>query len=1090
MSMDKTQAHLRRVFGEAAMANDTTPSPHRVIRASAGSGKTYQLTARYLRLIRAGETPEHILATTFTRKAAGEIVQRVFGWLARAARDDAERTSLAGALGGYPLSRADCIAMLRRTVTALHRLNIGTIDSFFNAAASAMRFELDLPIDPRLTDEGSPLARQLRHDAIARVLEDAAADDDSFRALIEMLRRLHHDTAQRSVTQAIDDIVAQGYSTFQQHPERGLWHSINPPAALDEATLPLAVEALAALGDDMPITKAGKPRSNWTKAHNALVAAASRGDFKTYFAHTLVQRVVDDAQESSFDRIEIPTNWADGIRPLAWHARAVMLGQLAQQTEATYALLHAFSQHYGSLLHDHRVLLFSDLTHLLAKALPNAGAEALEDLYFRLDTRVTHLLLDEFQDTSLDQWQVLEPFALEIAAAADGSRSLLCVGDVKQAIYGWRGGCAELFNQVESLPGLSGQAVESLAVSRRSSPIVLDAVNQVFSNLSQCGALADWTAPAHVWQERYETHKAFAELPGHVTMRTTEPEPEDAEAGDDDMPVAHNAHAAYVAASVKQLLADEPGCTIGVLVRRRKAAGPLIYELKKLGVAVSQEGGNPIDNVPAVSAVLSAMRLADHPGDKAARFHVANSPIGEVLGLSGTQGAEAKEVSGRILREVLDHGYAKTIGRWTRALAVSCDERSLRRLTQLVEFAQEFEADAGLRPSAFVEAARSARVEEVAPAAARVMTIHGAKGLEFDCVVLPDLTGRLTSGDARRLVVIDRPTPLDEPKAIVRRPGKATLASIPDLAAAAQREDELRRQEDFCLLYVAMTRARHALHLMVPPLKRNKSGLSSVGANDVSFAAILRQTLGEHVEAGEGDELLFERGEPGWSSHLKQIKSAPYTDGHASAPAINLAKSGTPRRSWSRTAPSSLHDAGSVEAADLLGSHDSGGRHFGSVIHAMFECVGFVDGAADPTDAELDAAVLSIEPGANEAARERYRTTLRQSIADETIRAALRSSGADTLWRERPFVIRLDGQLLRGTFDRVAIHHDKGMPSRTVLIDYKTDRLGDGDTQAITDRYRGQIDAYRQALCAMLGIEATQVEAKLLLVQEARLIDL
>ena len=72
-------------------------------------------------------------------------------------------------------------------------------------------------------------------------------------------------------------------------------------------------------------------------------------------------------------------------------------------------------------------------------------------MYFRLDAAVTHLLLDEFQDTSLEQWQVLSPFAEEVAAHADGGRELLVVGDTKQAIYGWRGGCVELFDVVEAM---------------------------------------------------------------------------------------------------------------------------------------------------------------------------------------------------------------------------------------------------------------------------------------------------------------------------------------------------------------------------------------------------------------------------------------------------------------------------------------------------------------------------------------------------------------------------------------------------------------------------------------------------------------
>ena len=106
-----------------------------------------------------------------------------------------------------------------------------------------------------------------------------------------------------------------------------------------------------------------------------------------------------------------------------------------------------------------------------------AIADRLDEVVYRLDGQVAHLLLDEFQDTSALQWRVLRPFAQRVIRGGE-DRSFFCVGDVKQAIYGWRGGVAEIFDALDDeFGGLPSQALNE---SFRSSPVVIDCVNQVF----------------------------------------------------------------------------------------------------------------------------------------------------------------------------------------------------------------------------------------------------------------------------------------------------------------------------------------------------------------------------------------------------------------------------------------------------------------------------------------------------------------------------------------------------------------------------------------------------------------------------------
>ena len=1069
--------------------------PSLVVRASAGAGKTYQLTTRYLQLLARGEPMQHVLATTFTRKASGEVLARVLGRLAQACSDETPRRQLSAALKVDALSRQDCVGMLRALIDGLNRLAVGTIDGFFNRAARAMSLELNLPAEPRLIDEGSPLARQMRADAIHAVLGEQAASDQGFAALIDMLRRLHHDTAQRSVTDAIDSIVVQLDEVYRSYPDRRLWDQFPETGRLTQEQLSTATDLLQQMEADLPVKADGDLYTAFAKTYRSLLDDAQAARWEHVLANGLIKKVIAD--EPKYNHAPISEDWRQILQAFAAHAKALRIRSLADQTLATYDLLALFSQQYQAMRIGQGVLLFSDLTHVLAQGLPNMGEAGVEELCYRLDARVTHLLLDEFQDTSLTQWQVLRPFAEQIAAEGDGSRSLFCVGDTKQAIYGWRGGCAELFDAVEALPGVER---DDLSDSWRSSQVVLDAVNEVFSSLDSNAALKDCPAAAGAWQAGYQTHHAVKlALPGHVVLQTTRSD-SDSDSADDD-PADENddaappdAHARYVADYVKRLTRSMPGRSIGVLVRRRKSALQFMHELRGLGVHAAEEGGNPIDNIPAVSAVLSAIQLADHPGDSVARFHVINSPVAQVVGLSPAATAgETHAVARRIRQSLIDKGYAAVIGGWVQQLAPSCDARSLRRLMQLVELAEQFdEHDAGLRPGFFVDSARVATVEDPSPALVRVMTIHAAKGLEFDAVVLADLDSVLSGSDARGLIVLDRDSPIEPVRGVYRRADKQTMSLLPRLESALAEHTREKRTEDLCLLYVAMTRARQALHLLVRPLGRKKDGKpSSKGLVNLSYAAILRQALAPDVNEGyEGDERLYESGDPHWPGEPKpaeQAASVERPQDEIRKP-IRLARPDKAhRRSWAQATPSALHDAGAVDVLDLLRLNSSAGRSYGTLMHKLFEQVGFIDESM-PDQSQLQQQLAGHADPAVESSRVLHAFT--GALLTPAIVALLSRNNASELWRERRFICRVDGTLVNGTFDRVHLwrEDENGKYTQALLIDFKTDQVDDQTVDAVADGYVGQIALYRRALSSMLGLDLRQIEARLCFVGAGRVV--
>jgi ATP-dependent exoDNAse (exonuclease V) beta subunit len=169
----------------------------------------------------------------------------------------------------------------------------------------------------------------------------------------------------------------------------------------------------------------------------------------------------------------------------------------------------------------------------------------------------------------------------------------------------------------------------------------------------------------------------------------------------------------WAAAEVARLHHEHPDRTIGILVRRNQAVARLIYALRHMhGIAASEEGGNPLTDSVAVQCVLSLLRLADHPEDTVARYHVAQSPLGSIVGFEHYDDDTAvHQVSLSVRQRLMAIGYGRTIYGWVKALAGSCDQRELNRLFQLVELAHGYEPQSTERSIDFVEYVCAQKVE-------------------------------------------------------------------------------------------------------------------------------------------------------------------------------------------------------------------------------------------------------------------------------------------------------------------------------------------------------------------------------------------
>ncbi|MDH3583452.1 MAG: UvrD-helicase domain-containing protein [Phycisphaerae bacterium] len=1039
---------------------------HLVIRASAGTGKTFRLTNRYIGLLAAGAAPETILAVTFTRKAAGEIARRLLRRLAEAATDPSAADELAGHLQMPGLGPERCSQMLSGLVRSMHRLSIGTLDSFFGGVARSFSLELDL-------SPGWSIASELEDDQLRnRAIGDVLAEHETA-GLVELIRLMHGGEARRGVAQQIRTAVGRLHDLYAEAPDDDAWGWVEPPD-------PPSVEALAAaaeaLEDAAPaLTKAGAPRKRWVEALADARAAASVGDWRSIVCgrdggfRGLGGAVAQNME--MYDRGTIDDQVRAVFRVFADIVRSEDLTRLAQQNRSTHRLLASFDRHYRQRQRRAHRLRFSDVTERIA-----AAAMDLHELYYRLDGRVHHVLLDEFQDTSLSQWRVLEPMVCEITAQVAGDRSFFCVGDVKQAIYGWRGGEAALMT---GLVGALRGAVreEPLEESQRSSPVIMETVNRVFGGVAGSPALEDWPEAAAAWAAGFAEHRSaerVADRTGHAELLV---------AREEATGLGPRTQALRDAAILAADLVERaPGRTIGLLVRRNAAVARLIYELRHLGIVASEEGGNPLTDAPAVSLLLSVLRLADHPSDSAARYHVARSPLGPAMGLVDYDDAcAAAALAAAVRRRLMDEGYGPVIMGWIDILAPHCDLRNLRRLLQLADQAHAYDGVAALRPGDFVRHVQRRRVEDATAAPVRVMTVHQAKGLEFDAVICPELDVLLSPWSPPPPALTDRADPAARPRR-VSLAGRGSVRSwLPELGEMAGQHERRAIADSLSLLYVAMTRAVHGLYLIAPPTE----GVRSRGK---SWADLLTTALtgGRERPLSDGPLWTAPTGDPFWAESGPAAETPPEPRPFDAGPVVLAAPAHDKLPRGHRSA-SSREGGGVMDAADVLDLQRVDALAYGTAIHAMCEQVGFLDEQSPDVGAMVAAARATGWGGDAPAEAESLVAVLGRG---EVAAALVRPAGGALLRREEPFAYAAEGQMYTGVFDRLVLIEDGGNIVAAQVLDFKTDRI---DASGVGERvafYKPQMDEYRRAACALYGLAPTVVTARLLFLAPGVVCDL
>ena len=1117
------------------------------VSANAGTGKTHVLTLRVLRLLLSGTPPERILCLTYTKAAAAEMSSRVFEKLAKWVT--ARETDLSDNLKkliGRPANEAE-IALARtlftRAIETPGGLKVQTIHAF--AERLLQRFPLEAGVPPGFKILDDSKTRELIAAAIEGTLREATNGNDqtplaqALRTAIRYASDAHFDELlSKAISQRAWLTEASRYDLGKTADEfAGVSASLCatfgvPKGATIEGTRTrlagvLGDDDLKALASFLGTGSAADIKHSATlkEALNQSSPAGRVPILAQYFLTTsgemrkglmtksLAQERPDLCQKASRAQVEFG------------ELQCILKGlSLVEASVALYRLAASVLQRYSNAKATSGTLDFDDLIASTTNLL--GSAQSAEWVLYKLDGGLDHILVDEAQDTSPVQWQIIGALAREFYSgrgARDVVRTVFAVGDEKQSIYSFQGAepekfaaMGEQFAQVAANAGANWQRVP-LNLSFRSVQPVLDAVDIVFANAAQTpGLSASGTAIRHV--ARRAGHGGRVEiwpLESHADSAAADPWQPLLDAT--ERAPAHRL-AERIAAQIGhwidsgEMLESEGrpirAGDILILVRKRHPfAVPMIAALKAHGIEVAGSDRIALADQIAIQDLIALGNFLTLPEDDLALATVLKGPLfnlqdDDLLGF-----AHARK--GALWKSFLHHAggapalkaAAETLKRW-RAKAdflppfeffSSLLDRDggrtkiLERLgAEASDAIDEFldialNHDDGAPPSltGFLAELRDGRREVKRDMGhgrdeVRVMTVHGAKGLEAPIVFLPD-TCTIASGDSPgtrllKLVGTHRPAGTTDP---VIWPVKGTSKLQP--CGDAQRHKEGREtQERNRLLYVAMTRARDRLYIAG---FEGKNGRSKGCWYDLMAGALKDHTVSAEGFAGSEVRRLISHqilppeanGKTAVAARNAQalppfaLQRAP-AEQHLSIPlapsrleAYAPDAEGEPLEPAARAKPDAVHAGDRPSPLTLV----AGNRFLrGTLTHALLEHLPQI-----PQASRLVAATEFVAKRGGGLSSAVCSSIVKETLAilsdpsfEPLFAAASRAEVPISALLPRPTGL---GPALRlsGKIDRIAVSG-----TEVLIVDYKTNRPPPLTPEAVAPAYLYQLAAYVLAL--------------------------
>lgn len=992
-----------------------------MVLASAGSGKTYQLGNRMIGFIAMGIEPATMVALTFTRKAAGEFTDTVLTKIAQACLDRAPAEAIQRALteGGGTLGEIDFFSILERFIRSLPHMTLGTMDGFFTKVVKAFPHELGVSAGTFQLVEGVQW-QMMQENLLHSILQNGISDDES-EAFFLAFRKSLMGRESFSVRERLETYVQGWHRAWRQGAETLEW---GPDFLAEEGSVAawiqqrndFAAQILDA-ADSLTFTHGSQAKA-WEKMAE-IIGNHSTGSGVMGAGNALLERIIEavrldspgDLVVKANKEFVIPEKVVALLRDALLCAARAEMASACENTRAVREVIALFDDVCERKLRRKGLFNFDDIKVLMSAWSQQEDKRLLrEALDFRLHAQYGHWLLDEFQDTSRSDWAGLFPLIDEAATDDDGS--LFIVGDKKQAIYGWRGGDVRLFDEVEARYR-GHMLVETMPTSYRSATEVLDLVNRVCGNIETITRLYPGAADRWEWEDHIAANTAMR---GHSRVEEVPASEDKSDKSEKNLPRIER-----MIALLKEIGIGQKQLSCGVLVRTNKELIEVADHLREAGFRVIEDGvRKPAHDNPIGITVWHLCRWLADPSDRYAEEVLRMSPLWqELCDRFGNQPWSLAHL------EIHRQGFAGLVELLLEKHWPEFSPFGKNRCLDLIDALRAL--DLGGNASATMAASVLEKLEvSQSPGAAhiQVMTIHKSKGLGFDVVVVP-LISSSKIPDAGKFDIARGA------HWICKTPPDWTRKLIAPMHQAQQDWEQQQQYEAMCLLYVALTRAKRGLYVLLEGKKDSKRG-ADPEAN--SYADWIKDSC--QGESG----LLFESGS---FQCFDAVAQRPTAAAPSAAPKLGPA---IPRRVFKQAS----HSA----------ENPSAGLSFGARVHAVLEKINWLD---DPD--------LMISP--------EHQAYLQSALSSKTVRKLLEKRNREIeLQKEVPLEGQIGDDWMRGIIDRMHIHRDsQGRITHADIIDFKTDRID--DSLQLRREHEAQMQIYRSLCAQAFEIDASNIRCHL-----------
>ena len=1060
---------------------------NKAIKASAGTGKTYNLAMRYLRLIQEGASPASIVALTFSNKAAGEILDKIITESLKLIENkaDLQRAIENGFI--CPDSNAEQLrGILHSLLACRERLQISTIDSFFMQILQAFPIESGIAGNISMIEEEDDRPRL---QALLKLF--VSADDKKRRDLLEHLKDISFGNDEKSMNRLMRDFLRYTYPIYLDNSDPQLWGNTGAIWKEYDPACILSRKELDQIGAELPglLEKNRIDAEGLRKKFTDLAAAAKEyagvrimdGDAAEY----LITRPFKANPALLYDeRTEIKLKFgkkeyllscklAETLRKLVRHLLTLEFDYIIRRTRAMHSIFAAFDQTYAASARNAGLLTFNDVAFLIRGESNEISYSNMQTLEERIDAKTDHYMLDEFQDTSNRQWEILSNLADEVINnyAGERNRSFFFVGDVKQSIYQWRQGNPKLFDAILNDKRYEYNKIhcDTLELSYRSSVPVIETVNKVFLSGKFPEEDSEGMLKKTIAKMGFNTHASApsaAAQPGCVMMFEMDEK-----------------NSRRKALAIVELLKElnpfnrEKPLSVGILVRKNDTGRNLADLLIAEGLNVTVDGKLDPAQSLAFSAYRQMLRLAAHPGDEMALEFL------KMLRFDDQKVALPNaEETGKIIAQQGFHAFTclflqlfrKKMNPFDRARMEVVEKAAL-----LADQAERMTIDEYLVELDLLKGTGSSNRNTV-----QILTIHKSKGLDFDIVIMPETSyhqgNMIKQKHSNSVAVCKDPETGRETQWISFLPNAAFLPLIPGFRKYSEEADSEACYENLCNLYVAMTRARNALYIFNDP----ESGKS------VQYADFLRAALENEgdpeirTEAEAFSEKLpftaavsYACGDPGWYLQEQEKKEKVLTPSGLAAKRerdfrLRLREESRIETIIPAVRPCRIKPSAAHEKEQTYLFREQTAANLGTRLHDILAEFEFYTCESD----------VNIFLQKHCTAAEELQL-LNVFFRSPEIQNHLRKPEEKyELWREKRFLAKLENGIVNGCFDRVLIRYaENGKPIDAEILDYKSDR--DATPEILRERHAPQLLLYRKVLAGLIDLDEEKIRCSLLAIR-------